>query len=155
MRAAEPLWNKILEWDSQSVHLAETDNIAMSVADSLYLVLVHMVSGGNLEFLCKIYVGENSPQLRPLLLLVRAQQLGRRYEQQFNVANVEENLIRSTITQNFRILLHLEVQWDGLLALIVKRATVRQTVEQGFSTTVAQAHRELVILKDYNFDVNM
>ena len=63
----------------------------MSVADNLYVVLVRMVSGGNLEFLCKIYVQEMLPQLRPLLLLVRAQQLGRRYEQQLNVVNVEEN----------------------------------------------------------------
>ena len=155
MRAAEPLWNKILEWDSQSVHLAETDNTATSAADSLYVVLVHMVSGGNLEFLCRIYAGDNSPQLRPLLLSVRVQQLGRRYEQQFNVANVEEYLIRNIIIQNFRILLHLEHQWDGLLALIVKRATVQRTVEQRFSTTSAHIHRKLDLLKDYILDINM
>ena len=101
MHAAELLWNKTLEWDSRSVHPAETDNIAISVADSLYVVLVHMVSGGNLEFLCRIYVGENSPQLRPLLLSVRVQQLGRRYKQQLNVVNVGENSIRNIITQNF------------------------------------------------------
>ena len=155
MLAAWLLWIKILELDFRSVHPAETDNIAISVADSLYVVLVHMVSGGNLEFLCKIYAGENSPQLRPLLPSVRAQQLGRRYEQQFNVANVEENLIRSTITQNFRILLHLEDQWDGLLALIAKQVTAWRTVEQGFSTTVARVRMELDQTKNYNADVNM
>ena len=126
-----------------------------SVADSPYVARVHMASGGNLEFLCRTYAGDNSPQLRPLLLLVRVQQLRRKYEQQFNVANVEENLIRSIVTQNFRILLHLEDQWDGLLALIVKRATARRTAEQGFSTTVAQVHRELDLPKNYNVDVNM
>ena len=123
MDVAELLWNRTLEWEWHSVRPAETDGTVRSVADSPYVARVHMVSGGNLEFLCKIYAGENSPQLRPLLLSVRAQQLGRRYEQQFNVVNVGENSIRNIITQNFRNLLHLEDQWDGLLALIAKRAT--------------------------------